>query len=167
MKQKLFFSLLAILFSGGLFAQEKQTFTKDNIRFEMPVEWLIRSMPSFYILVSEPSSSELQVLTTFDVEMDSTFSNLDSFCVDYENGLRKSTVYSDLVILNKEKVDFHGMVATEYHCTATAFNLPMEWKSIVFVKNNRVYKLSTASLIGMFMLKSATTDAIFNSFEID
>ena len=107
------------------------------------------------------------MLTTFDVEIDSTFSNLDSFCTDYESRLAESEVFLNFYVVTKKTVDFHGMVATEYHCSATLSQLPMEWKSVVFVKDGKTYKLSTAALMGQFRKQKQVTDLIFDTFEID
>lgn len=133
----------------------------------MPNNWGVQNIPPYYILVSEPAKPVVQVLTTFDVEIDTLFSDLDSFCTNYEERLGKSEVFLDFFVVSKKEIDFHGLIAFEYHCTATVTQMPMEWKSVVFVKNDKVYKLSTASLIGQFRLMEKTTDAIFESFEID
>lgn len=159
--------MLLITIGTRIQAQELQPFSKDNIRFQMPASWVVQPIPQYYILVSEAAQPTVQVLTTFDVEIDSVFSDLDSFCTDYEARLSKSEVFLNFVVLEKKPIDFHGMPAIEYHCKATAMSMPMEWKSVVFVKNGKVYKLSTASLIGQFKLQEQATNQIFDSFEID
>lgn len=146
--------------------QETKTFEKDNIKFEYPTEWITRDFPGYYILVSEPPKEEMSVMTTFDVAIEEDSKNLNEFCKEYENKMSNNGQFKDFKIKKKNKIDFKGVSAIEYNCTATVSNLHIEWKSIVFMKGGKIYKLSTTSLIGQFYLQKEITERIFESFEI-
>jgi len=146
--------------------QETKTLEKDAISFEYPINWLVRDFPGYYILVSEPPKEQMSVMTTFDVAIDETFKTVKKFCLDYEEKMTNNSDFKDFKIKSKDEIDFKGYEAIEYHCTATVQYLPIEWRAIVFMKNGKIYKLSTTSMIGQFYLLSEKTNKIFESFEI-
>ena len=146
--------------------QETKTFEKDNIKFEYPTEWITRDFPGYYILVSEPPKEEMSVMTTFDVAVERDSKNLKEYCEGYESKMSNNEQFKDFKIKEKNKIFFKGMEAIEYKCTATVSYLPIEWKSVVFKKDERIYKLSTTSMIGEFYLQKEITERIFDSFDI-
>ncbi len=154
------------LFCNLMYGQETKSFKKDNMSFEYPSNWLTRDFPMYYILVSEPPKEQMSVLTTFDVAVEEGHKSLKKYCKGYENNMTTNAQFTEFKIEAKKEIDFKGLKAIEYHCTATVQNLPIEWKSIVFMKDKRIYKLSTTSLIGQFYLMKETTEKIFDSFGI-
>lgn len=146
--------------------QKTKTLEKDNVKIEYPAEWVNRDLPGYYILVSEPPKEQMSVMTTFDVAVEEGSKNLKEYCEEYENKMAANEQYKNYTLKSKKEIDFKGMDAIEYNCTATVSSLPVEWKSIVFIKNGKIYKLSTTSLIGQFYLKKEITEKIFESFEI-
>ena len=164
--KKVFLTILTLIICTIIYGQETKNFTKDNISFEYPSDWIIRDFPSYYILVSEPPKEQMSVMTTFDVAIDAGFKKLDSYCKDYEEKMLTNEHFKEFKIKSKENIDFKGFKAIEYNCTATIQYLPIEWKSIIFIKDKKVYKLSTTSMIGQFYLLKETTNKIFKSFEI-
>ena len=146
--------------------QETKTYEKDNIKFEYPAEWISRDFPGYYILVSEPLKEKMSVMTTFDVAVEEDSKNLKKYCKEYENKISNNEQFKDFKIKEKNNIVFKGMKAIEYNCTSTVSYIPIEWKSIVFVKDRKIYKLSTTSMIGKFYLQKEITERIFESFEI-
>ncbi len=159
------FTMLFFLLSMFVSGQETKTFEKDNINFQYPSDWIVRNLPGFYILVSEPPKEVVSIMTTFDVEIEEGAKNLKQYGKQYERTM--STNYKDFKIKSRKEVDFKGMKAIEYNCTAIVHSLPVEWKSVIFIKNGKIYKLSTTSLLGDFHLKKEITEKIFESFEIE
>jgi hypothetical protein len=124
------------------------------------------SMEGEVILVKEPAGKELANLATFDVVVDSEAHSVEAYCKSYEAQMRTSGVFSDFTIVSKKEIPFSGVKAIEYHCTATAGGMPMEWKSIVLLHRGRILKMSTASLVGLYDLKRESTDGIFQSVRL-
>jgi hypothetical protein len=122
--------------------------------------------PGEVILVREPGTKVISNTATFDVVVDSLTHDLAAYCTSYETMLRSSEVFQDLEIITKEHITFQGVPAIEYHCSATAAHLPIEWKSVVLSHRGRMLKLSTASVIGFFEVKKEMTDRIFSSFRL-
>jgi hypothetical protein len=160
-------TIILILICTFSYGQETKIFKKDNISFEYPVEWINRDFPSFYILVSEPPKEKMSVMTTFDVAVEKDYKSLKEFCDSYENKMLTNEQFNDFKIKTKNKIDYKGMKATEYNCTANVSYLPIEWKSIIFMNDGKIYKLSTTSMIGQFYLIKETTEKIFDSFKIE
>ncbi|MEM6686958.1 MAG: PsbP-related protein [Bacteroidota bacterium] len=163
---KITITTILLLFSMLSLSQEAKTFEKDNIKFEYPTEWVQRDFPGYYILVSEPTKEKMSVMTTFDVTVVENRNNLSMYCEEYESQLSNSEQFKDYKIKEKKEITFKGMKAIEYHCSVTISYIPLEWKSIVFIKNDKAYKVTTSSMIGEFYLNKEKTERIFNSFEI-
>lgn len=149
------------------YGQETKTFKKDNISFEYPSHWIISNIPNFYILVNEPPEEEISVQTTFDVSLEEGYKSLDAYCTSYESKMSVNEYFKDFKVNIKKEIIFKEMKAIEYNCTASVSFLPIEWKSVIFMKDGKVYKLSTTSIIGEFFLLKETTNKIFESFKID
>lgn len=160
-------TMLLFLIAGMAFAQDTKVYTKDNIHFEYPVKWEERHIPGYYILISEPAKKELSVMTTFDVAVSETSDSLEGYCDKYEKDMNNNAYFKEFNVRNKEVITFKGMQAIEYHCTAMVMDIPTEWKSIVFKKEGKIYKLTTTSTIGQFDKNKKITDRIFESFEIE
>ena len=158
---------ILILFCTFCYGQETKTFKKDNISFEYPNHWITRDFPGCYILVSEPPKGQMSVMTTFDVALEEGYESLKQYSKSYENKIKANEQFKDFKVKMKKEIDFKGIKAIEYNCTATVSYLPTEWKSVVFMKDGKIYKLSTTSLIGQFYLQKETTEKIFESFKIE
>lgn len=156
-----------ILFCTFCYGQETKTFKKDNISFEYPIHWITRDFPGYYILISEPSKDQISVLTTFDVAFEEGYKTLKQYCKTYEKRVKTNEQFKDFKIKMKKKIKFKGMEAIEYNCTATALYLPIEWKSIIFLKNGKIFKLSTTSMIDQFFLQKGIIEKIYESFQIE
>lgn len=159
--------MLAIFTGSFAYSQETKIYHKDNISFEYPSHWLVRDIPTYYILISEPPKEELTLMATFDVAIDEEYTDLNKYCKSYEGKMANSEQFENFEVKSKDEIKFNGLDAIQYHCTAIVQYLPIEWKSIVFLKDNKVYKLSTTALIGMFYLNKELTDKIFESFKIE
>jgi hypothetical protein len=149
------------------YGQDIKTFKKDNISFDYPVSWVKRDFPQYYILVSEPPKEQMSVMTTFDVAVEEGHKSLLGFCKSYENQISTNEQFQDFRIKSKQEIEFKGLKTMEYHCSAKIQHLSIEWKSLVFMKEGKVYKLSTTSLTEQFELLKETTEKIFDSFEIE
>lgn len=158
---------IIILFCTFCYGQETKTFKKDNISFKYPNHWITRDFPSFYILVSEPPKEQMSVMTTFDVALEAGYESLKQYSNSYEKKMKTNEQFKDFKVKMKKQIDFKGMKAIEYNCTATVSYLPIEWKSIIFMKDEKIYKLSTTSLIGEYILQNKVTEKIFESFKIE
>ncbi len=167
-KSILFFVTMSIVSPGITQSPGVTTYSNAyyGFEFDYPSTWHQLTYPGSVVLVSEPAGKELSNQATFDVAIDSVSHDVGSFCTSYESSIRTGEVFSDFKILSKQDTMFCGVPAIEYHCTATAAGLPMEWKSVVVGHRGRILKLSTASLVGFFLLKHETTDAIFQSFRL-
>lgn len=158
---------ILIFFCAFCYGQETKTYNKDNITFEYSNHWIPRDFPEYYILVSEPPKEQMSIMTTFDVALGLGYESLEQYTKIYEEKMKTNEQFMDFKIMGKNQMDFKEMNAIEYHCTATVSYFPIEWKSIVFMKNRKVYRLSTTSLIGQFYLQKEMTEKIFESFSIE
>jgi predicted Zn-dependent protease len=164
---KTIITTVLLLLATISYGQETKTFKKDNISFEYPKHWVINNAPNFYILVNEPPEKEISVQTTFDVSLEEGYDSLEEYCNSYESKMAVNEYFKDFKVNVKKEILFKGMKAIEYNCTASVSFLPIEWKSVIFMKDGKVYKLSTTSIIGEFFLLRETTNKIFESFKID
>lgn len=164
---KMTITTILFLFGAFSYGQETKVFKKDNISFEYPKHWITRDFPDYYILVSEPPKEELSVMTTFDVSIEVGYKSLKKYSESYEKTMNTNEYFKDFKVNIKKKINFKGMKAIEYYCTATVSYFPIEWKSIIFMKDGKVYKLSTTSLVGQFYQLRETTEKIFESFKIE
>ena len=158
---------ILVLFCAFCYGQETKTFKKDNISFEYPNHWITRDFPGYYILVSEPPKEQMSVMTTIDVALEVGYESLKQYSKSYEKKMKTNEQFKDFKVKMKKQIDFKGMKAIEYNCTATVSYLPIEWKSIIFMKYGKIYKLSTCSLIGQFYLQTEMTEKIYESFKIE
>lgn len=170
MKYKLKITILSVLWvvlincTNG---QETKILKKDSVSIEYPIDWVNRDMTGYLLLVSEPAGKEQTLMSTFDIQIGTNFKTVDEFFNDYKKKMTNNETFKDFKIKSKKKISYKGHNAVEYNCTATAQDLPLEWRSIIFLKDNKVYKLTTTSLIGRFNLLKKKTEKIFNSFKIE
>tara|TARA_Y100001954_G_C15825445_1_gene611971 strand:- start:3604 stop:4587 length:984 start_codon:yes stop_codon:yes gene_type:complete len=144
---------------------EYQKLKKDNISIEYPSTWTSRDLPDYFILLTEPSNRSS---TTFDITIEEGHKKLKSYCKFYENKMSKNDYFKEFKVLAKIDVDFKGYKSIEYLCTSKVMDTyEVFWKSIIFIKDQKLYKLSTTSSIDEFYLKKEITDKIFESFEIN
>jgi hypothetical protein len=150
-----------------VFGQEIKTLRRDKISIEYPSNWVVRDLDGYSMLVSEPEEKEWSVMTTFDIQIDANFKTVDAFCDNYKKKMTRNEIFKDFNIKSKKKISYKGNTAIEYNYSASVQDLPMEWKSIIFLRDNKIYKLTTTSLIGEFYLIKDKTDKIFDSFKIE
>lgn len=165
--RKIFIIILTLINCTTIASQDSQVFSKGNITFEYPSEWIIRDLTDSYALVSEPPTDQSAVLTTFDITVDSYSGKLSHFCQEYEQQIIENEQFYNFKIKSKKKGKFKTFRSIEYKCSATIMDLPFEWKSVIFIHKEKVYKLSTTSLTKQLHAILETTERIFNSFEID
>jgi hypothetical protein len=160
---------LFILVSGMVSSQSIKTLEndKENFILEYPSDWLVRNLEQYEVLISEPAGTELTFMSTFDIQIDYKTKNVKTYCKNYEAIMRKSESFKKFKIKAKKMIDFKGFDAIEYHCTATSLSIPLEWRSIIFIKNDKIFKLTTTSMVGKFLDLKQKTDKIFESFEIE
>ncbi len=161
-------SLLILLCFVMLIAlgQDVQSFQKENISFDLPAEWEVKDIPDFHILVGEKAREEVSVMTTFDVAVEPGFSNLEAYCGDYEGKMMTNEQFKEFTIRSKQAIDFHGFDAMDYHCSASVYSLPIEWRSVIFMHKGKVYKLSTTTTADRFETMRERLDGIFRSFRM-
>lgn len=140
---KIVYVFLFVSFISIVKAQDNKTYNKDNISFEYPSRWIARDFPNYYILISEPPKDVVSVMATFDVEINDSIKSLKKFCNNYEEKLKNSKVFQHVDIFLKLDYKFKGYDAMYYSWTAMMQNLPVEWISIIFIKDKKIYKLST------------------------
>jgi hypothetical protein len=155
-----------ILFQATAFSQSVKSASneKEKIAVDCPTEWVVRNFDSYALLVSEPAGKEITYMSTVDVQVDHQSPNVAAYCKKYEENLQQSQTFKDFKVKSKKEIVFKGNKAMEYHCTATAASLQLEWTSIIFLKNGTVYKLTTTSVVQKYLLNKAVTDKIVESF---
>ena len=158
----LFFFLTSIMFS-----QETKKISKNGMSFEYPIDWIERDIQGYLILLSEPAGKELTIMATFDVELDEKFKSVKDFYSNYKTKMKSSEMISEFKVKSKKEIKFKGYEAIEIYCSATLQNLPTEWKSIIFMKDEKIYKLTTTAMIGKFLLLKDKMDKVFESFTFE
>ncbi len=138
---------------------------KDGISINYPSEWAVKNLDNYIVLVSEPPKKELSVMTTFDIQRHSGYSDLNRFFKDYQNKMIENEIFKNFKIKSNQNTTFKGYSAINYRCTAIVQAIPIEWESIIFIANEKVYQLTTTSLTYKFNSIKKKTDAIFKSFD--
>lgn len=162
--KKIIFTFILLLNFYVTHGQEVQKISKNGVSIEYPNDWVIRDFEGYLLLVSEVAGEELTFMSTFDIQIDSTYSDTKLFCKNYEKKMKKSEFFKEFKINSKKNIEYKGLNAIEYNCTANVQYLPIEWKSIIFQKEGKIYKLTTTSTIGKSYLLKDKTDMIFESF---
>ena len=157
------------LFAGFAISQNVKYYRNNIEKFylEYPYDWEIKNFQDYTVLISEPAKKELTIMSTFDIQIDYKTKDIKTFCNKYEDNLKNNAVFKNFKIITKDEINFKNFKAIEYHCTANAEGLPLEWRSIIFQKDNKIFKLTTTSLIGQFFLLKEKTEKIFESFKFE
>lgn len=163
------FLIVLILWAGYAFGQNVKTlrYDKEKISLEYPTEWVVRNFEPYPVLVSEPPEKEITVMSTFDIAFDYVTPNLAEFCKKYEEKMAKGETYKNFKVESKTKITYKGYDAYEYHCTATYQSISLEWKSIILLKDGKVFKLTTTSSTQKYVGNKAKTDKIFESVKFE
>jgi hypothetical protein len=100
----------------------------------------------YTVIFNEPGQEDDIFNTTFDIQtIEST--NIEKFCKNYEKILTDSPTFKDFKIISKSEIEFKGLYAIEYQCSARILDfILIKWKSIVFVNDKNIFKLSTTSM---------------------
>jgi hypothetical protein len=138
---------------------------KYDFRCEYPSDWEIKNINGYTVIFNEPGQEDDIFNTTFDIQtIEST--NIEKFCKNYEKILTDSPTFKDFKIISKSEIEFKGLYAIEYQCSARILDfILIKWKSIVFVNDKNIFKLSTTSMIGKDFLNKNKTEKIYNTFE--
>jgi hypothetical protein len=169
LKTVLLFFVFTMSFVAVGFCQNVKSlrYEREKIYLEYPSDWLVRNAEGYAILVSEPPTKEVTVMSTFDVQVDYLTHSVSEFCKKNEKELAMSQSFKFFKIASKKSIVFKGLEAVEYQCTAVAQSLPLEWRSIIFIKDGKVFKLTTTSIVDKYMLNQLKTNEIFESFRFE
>lgn len=146
------------------FKTSKYKNKKFNFSCKYPSNWEIKHIKGYTVIFNEPKLEDDLINTTFDIQ---TFksTNINEFCENYEKSLIDSETFKELKIISKTEIDFKGFPAIEYQCSARILDLILvKWKSIVFLNDKSIFKLTTTSMIGKDFLNKNKTEIIFETF---
>lgn len=143
--------------------QEFKVEKKDIVSLKYPIDWVSKNVPGYVIFISESADTVLKVLTTFDVQKETGIDNIDEYLNNYIHQIAVNNLFEDFTVKSKRKIIYKGYEAYECLFYAVVQYLPVEWKSIMFCKENVIYKFTTTSLIGISELNKEKTEKIFDS----
>ena len=163
---KTIFTTILICFYAISFGQETQKFKMDNISFEYPAHWNTYSS-EYYIQVKDTVPKGKSFLKYFEITIDTGYIALIDYCKFLEDSVSK--IGFEFKVQTKKEIDFKGMKAIDYWCTAVIFDIEVEWKYIIFMNDGNVYKLSSFSRVKVREETSfmEIIDDILESFKIE
>jgi len=159
-KQFLLFAVLALLTFQEVSAQIKEI-NREGVHIEYPQEWKEIKMPGHVILVKEPASEEWGVQATFDVEIHDKVHDLDRFVENYKKEVKGFA--KNCHLLSEKKIKFKGYKAVELICTGVVAGIPIKWKTIMLVKDGKLYKFTSTNALIRYDKTEPVTEKIFQS----
>ncbi|HYM20463.1 MAG TPA: PsbP-related protein [Candidatus Kapabacteria bacterium] len=166
MKILLFLIVLGSL--GAAHGQDLLDYKNKQYHFTLqyPSNWEKMEPHTSIFVLSERDVKEWTEKSSFDIEVNDTLKDLNQFCSTYANSMRISENFKQFKIISRKDTTFKNFPAIELTCTAfiPQNKKTVQWRSMFFIKGDKVFKLTLSSYPEKFATASDATKVIYESF---
>lgn len=156
--------ILLLIATNIAFGQEYKIITKGDIRIQYPQKWNVVELPNQHLVVASPAKKEWTVQTTFSVEIDSITTDVSEYIKKYIGSRDTNKIFTSFIVLQQKDTVFKEYKCIELLCMGIMAGIPIQWRAVIFEHNDKIYELTTTTLMGDFDKMKEITNKIYSSF---